>query len=110
MYFFSHGLTYFSFSTGPDKITNFQASSPSKREIKTSWNPPAKGADDYFIKLSLLEEDEMNLNLEEWNLSECEHTFPNLLPGSHYEVTVTPVASMVRGNSLVEQVYTSKIC
>ena len=51
----------------------------------------------------------MDLDLEEWSLTDCTHTFSNLIPGSHYEITVTPVASMVRGKPATEQVHTSKL-
>ena len=38
----------------------------------------------------------------------CEHTFSNLIPGSKYDVSVVPVASMIKGKSSTSQVYTSK--
>ncbi|CAK8689015.1 unnamed protein product [Clavelina lepadiformis] len=91
--------------TGPPQVRDLQAQAIDKRAVKVIWKPPESGADDYKIKIWSYDESDQASSLYQ-ETSQTEFIFRALVPGSHYEVEVIPIAHKVIGKPSTAKTYT----
>lgn len=87
-------------------MVNLTAEPHGKREMAVKWAPPERGADDYLLRLQYLEKDHHMSDITE-EATGTEHVFKDLIPGSLYNIHVTPRANRIRGPTSITQEYTS---